>query len=176
MSTYQPQDYELALKGWITAALGDMGETGWTVGFADQPSAPRPVRPFITVKVLSLSTVGLPVTKLTNVPWPSAPTDYTQEVTHQREGTASIGIFADDHARIAAGLVDGLHGPAIQEALDTLGITIRQPIALVDAISAAGPVFEGRTNLDVPFAFLTTSTHRAQATEQANVTAITLDL
>ena len=175
MTTYQPQPYELALRQWLLTSLEEVGAPRKVV-FADQPSAPRPQRPFATIKALSLRSVGTPVVKLTGEAWPAAAADYTQRSTHQREGTASIAIFADDHAEVAAGVVNALAAPAVVEKLDEVGLTIRRPLSLVDATAVAGPTREGRTNLDIPFAFLDTQTHRGEAVEQANVTTITLSV
>ena len=171
---YAPANYEVALRGWIVGVLADLAVpiNGDKIYYANQPEMPRQCRPFVTLQVLNVSPVGSKPNIITTDDQAVGPpqTEYRTVLKQERRGTVSINVFADNHREVIECLVTSLHMPNHQALIDSVGLTLLEPISTVDNATIAGPEWELRSQADFPFSFSLQSEFNLPGIETVNPT------
>lgn len=152
-----PSSWESALHSWLSFADGGV------VIYSRQPEAPRPVRPFLTMEVIALRKVGQADRILTDQPDPLG--DYIGRVLEVYEGTVSVQAFTDTPAERIQDLITSLESSTVQEKIDELSLTIREPASIVNLTEVAGTIQEQRAGADFNFTFKLERNFNTQAVE-----------
>lgn len=164
-----PLPHELALLAWVESALPSISGV-YLAPVLDESgrSARRPARPYATVQILADKALCRPHHETTDTP-AATPDKYAHRMVSQRTGTASVSIYADDHAELARDLEMSIEDPDIVAETEANALAIRHTLGKQGS-TGRNVTFEGFSVLDVAFGYVYTRETSVYVIESATVT------
>jgi hypothetical protein len=163
---------ELALHGWLVLVVGLLDPS--MVVIFEEPNAPRPERPYLTLKALTDARLHQDQSTTTDTPGPT--TGVVRETCSHRRGVVSVNVWADAHKSIARELELALIDQRVVDYFDSNKVWVQRVIAKqgdVPVLRDTG--YETRTVLDFEYTFFVVRTDEVDAIEHVQLTSTDYD-